>query len=50
MFTAEEAAKDDNKNRYAPRAYNKFPKTPENAEINKYCFKRAAEAWDLAHK
>ena len=50
MFTAKEAKKDDNRNRYASRAYSKFPRSPKFNKIKKYCFKRAAEAWDQAHK
>ena len=48
MFTAKEAKKDDDKNRYASRAYGKFPRKPKFQKIKQYCYRRAAEAWDLA--
>ena len=48
MFTAKEAKKDDDRNRYASRAYGKFPRKPKFQKIKQYCYRRAAEAWDLA--
>ena len=49
MFTVREAKKDDNRNRYASKAYGKWPRREEYTEVKKFAYQRAAETWDKAH-